>query len=69
MVTKEDFILITGASGFIGQHLLRHYLEEGAHVVAFVPDPENMGEFQKYPNFDNKLYGDPVYNEVRRKKP
>ena len=24
---------------------------------------------QKYPNFDNKLYGDPVYNEVRRKKP
>ena len=45
-------IAMTGASGFIGQHLLRHYLEEGAHVIAFVPDPENMGEFTKYPNFE-----------------
>ena len=45
-------IAMTGASGFIGQHLLRHYLEEGAKVVAFVPDPENMEEYKKYPNFE-----------------
>ena len=45
-------IAMTGASGFIGQHLLRHYLEEGAHVIAFVPDPENMEEYKKYPNFE-----------------
>lgn len=45
-------IAMTGASGFIGQHLLRHYLEEGAYVVAFVPDPENMEEYKKYPNFE-----------------
>ena len=43
-------IAITGASGFIGQHLLRHYLEEGSHVIAFVPDPENLGGFKKYSN-------------------
>ena len=45
-------IAITGASGFIGQHLLRHYLEEGSHVVAIVPDPENLDEFKKYNGFE-----------------
>lgn len=35
-------IAITGASGFIGQHLLKHYLVEGAKVIAFVPDPETL---------------------------
>ena len=35
-------IAITGASGFIGQHLLKHYLDEGAKVIAFVPDPETL---------------------------
>lgn len=42
-------IVITGASGFIGQNLLRHYLEKGAHVCAVVPDPENLMNYkQKY---------------------
>lgn len=45
-------IAITGASGFIGQHLLRHYLEEGAHVVAIVPDPEHLDGFTKYEEFE-----------------
>ena len=45
-------IAITGASGFIGQHLLRHYLEEGAHVLAIVPDPEHLEEFKKYKEFE-----------------
>ena len=45
-------IVITGASGFIGKHLLRHYLEEGAQVVVFVPDPENLEEYKKYQNFE-----------------
>lgn len=45
-------IAITGASGFIGQHLLQHYLDEGAKVVAFVPDPENMTKYEKYKNFE-----------------
>lgn len=45
-------IAITGASGFIGQHLLRHYLEEGSHVLAIVPDPENLDEFKKYSGFE-----------------
>lgn len=45
-------IAITGASGFIGQHLMRHYLEEGAHVIAIVPDPENISEFEKFENLE-----------------
>lgn len=45
-------IAITGASGFIGQHLLRHYLEEGSHVLAIVPDPEHLEEFKKYKEFE-----------------
>ena len=35
-------IAITGASGFIGQHLLKQYLDDGAKVVAIVPDPETL---------------------------
>ena len=45
-------IVITGASGFIGQHLLKHYLEEGACVCAIVPDPENIEEFRRYSNLE-----------------
>lgn len=45
-------IAITGASGFIGGHLLRHYLEEGAHVLAIVPDPENLEAYKQYGNLE-----------------
>ena len=46
-------IAITGASGFIGQHLLLHYLEKGAQVCAIVPDPETLEEYQKkYKNLE-----------------
>lgn len=42
-------VMIIGASGFIGQHLTRHYLEQGCKVTAFVPDPEKMDSFnEKY---------------------
>ena len=45
-------IAITGASGFIGQHLLKHYLDEGAHVCAIVPDPENLEQYIHYKNLE-----------------
>ncbi len=45
-------IAITGASGFIGQHLMKHYLEEGAYVFAIVPDPETIESFRKYNNLE-----------------
>ncbi len=38
-------IAITGASGFIGQHLLKHYLDKGTRVIAFVPDPESLEKY------------------------
>ena len=43
-------IVITGASGFIGQHLLKHYLNEGCSVYALVPDPEKLDYLKSYPN-------------------
>ena len=45
-------IAITGASGFIGKHLTKHYLDMGARVIAFVPDPENLAEYKKYDNLE-----------------
>jgi len=36
-------VLITGATGFIGQHLLRRLLEEGYQVRALVRDPRKSG--------------------------
>lgn len=41
---KRD-IVIVGASGFIGQHLLKHYLDCGDNVIAIVPDPENIASY------------------------
>ncbi len=41
-------IVIAGASGFIGKHLLKHYLLEGDEVVAVVPDPENLETFRSF---------------------
>lgn len=35
-------IIIVGATGFIGQHLLNHYLGEGAKVLAIAPDVEKL---------------------------
>ena len=46
-------IIITGASGFIGGHLLRHYLEQGDNVCAIVPDPETLADYEaKYPSLE-----------------
>lgn len=45
-------IAITGASGFIGQHLMLHYLNEGAHVTAIVPNPEKIEEYTRFENLE-----------------
>ena len=35
MVTNEDFILITGASGFIGTNLIELFEQKGYHFVNY----------------------------------
>ena len=45
-------IVIAGASGFIGQHLLRHYLDRGADVCAIVPNPEKLEWINGYSNIE-----------------
>ncbi|BES66468.1 NAD(P)-dependent oxidoreductase [Gottschalkiaceae bacterium SANA] len=40
-------IAIIGASGFIGQHLTKRYLENGDSVTAFVPHVEKLNALEK----------------------
>ena len=45
-------IVITCATGFIGGHLLKHYLENGDRVCAIVPDPENLKQYDGCENLE-----------------
>ena len=62
-------IVIVGASGFIGQHLLKHYLEEKAQVVAVVPDPENLTAYEAYENFRVVKAGFEVFDSLSDRIP
>lgn len=46
-----NHVMITGASGFIGKHLARHYLNKGYRVTVFVRDPGKMDEFTSHEGF------------------
>ena len=45
-------IMITGASGFIGKHLTKRYLEAGDKVYAVVRTPQSLNEFSEYKNLN-----------------
>ena len=49
-------ILITGGTGFIGNHLCRRLLQEGNYIICldnnFTGSMENIQDLIKHPNFE-----------------
>jgi UDP-glucose 4-epimerase len=41
----SDTLVVTGANGFIGQHLLRAILSEGRRTIALVRKPRSLSDF------------------------
>ena len=55
-------VLLTGATGFIGQHVCRRFVERGDEVVALVRSPEKaarLGGNVKLLKGDLSLFADP----------
>lgn len=48
MITKDDFILITGASGFIGTNLIELFETKGYRFVNYDKAPTTKKDQQKY---------------------
>ena len=48
MITKEDFILITGASGFIGTNLVELFEEKGYRFVNYDKADATKKDQHKY---------------------
>lgn len=44
----RGLVLITGANGFLGRHLCRHFSEEGYRVRALVRNPAKTAELSEY---------------------
>lgn len=50
MTGTKPRIFVTGASGYIGMHLLRELLQAGHPVTAAVRAPEKLGELARHPS-------------------
>ncbi|MDZ7722807.1 MAG: SDR family oxidoreductase [candidate division KSB1 bacterium] len=42
MLLEKSTFVVTGASGGLGRHITRHFLKEGAHVVAVARDEDKL---------------------------
>ena len=52
----EKTILVTGASGFLGTHVVNEFLSHGYHVVGTVRNHETVERVKKaHPKFTNTL--------------
>lgn len=58
-------ILLTGASGYIGSHILRQLLADGQHVTAIVRSPEKIGNFAQHDRV-NVIKADLIHDEWMR---
>lgn len=77
MMFKEELegrkILVTGANGFVGSHLVDKLVEHGADVVAFVESGTKPDNLQRSINDIEVVYGDlrdfrSVYQCVKKLK-
>ena len=56
---SEDWVLVTGASGFVGSRLVKKLIERGEKVKAFVRPSSSLKQLSGYPAHRFKLaYGD-----------
>ena len=57
-------IVIVGGSGFIGRHLLKHYLQCGDRVETVIPDPESVADLKN--EFENLSIVKAVFEDFDR---
>lgn len=60
MELKDKQVLVTGANGFIGSHLVEMLLDKGAKVFALLNNPKQLGKLEEIARLDeiHLVFGD-----------
>lgn len=69
MITKEDFILITGASGFIGTNMIELFETKGYRFINYDKSPATKDDQQKYWYEGNIMDKDRLADAFEKFKP
>lgn len=65
--TKGDYVLVTGATGGVGNAAMQLLANEGMHVYATSRNPETFKELQKFGAEETIRIGDnPIHQQVRK---